>query len=160
MIYIHGEIYTELAREVLPDIMRDLADQGDLVVCSSGGDLDEAFALHDAMRQRTYQMPTLALGRCMSAAVLLVAAGAQGERKAGRNTTFMLHNVELEGAGDPKTLIRLAEVSERMMAKYARLLAQYSKRNRDHWQAMFDSGSDVFFTAGDAFDWGLIDKIV
>lgn len=132
----------------------------ELYVMSYGGDLDEAFALHDVTRTIPVPVHTVALGKCMSAAPLLVACGHKGKRWASENCQFMMHDCELEVAeGSPVAIQAHVEAAKAQMIRYAELLAKYTDKPKGHWTRMFQRKSDKFFTAEDALDWGLIDQI-
>ena len=133
----------------------------ELIISSYGGDLDEAFALHDVTRTLKVPITTLALGKCMSAAPILVACGQRGERYATENTLFMLHDAELDVPGDSTSNIRESvRVTEEMMARYATLLSRYTKkRDKRFWLRIFARKHDTFFGAEQALEWGIIDQI-
>ena len=132
----------------------------ELYVSSYGGDLDEAFALHDVTRTISAPVHTVALGKCMSAAPLLVACGAAGHRYVSENTTFMLHDCSLEvPEGSPSFVASHAAAAKAQMSSLARLLARYTKKNARHWAGIFAGKSDRFFTAEQAVAWGLVDQI-
>lgn len=132
----------------------------ELYVSSYGGDLDEAFALHDVTRTVKFPVHTVALGKCQSAAPLLVACGQRGERWAAENTTFMLHDCELAVAdGSPAYVLGHAEAARDQMKRYAQLLGKYTRKPAAHWSRMFRGKTDRFFSADDALAWGLVDQL-
>jgi len=132
----------------------------ELFVTSYGGDLDEAFALHDVTRTIKVPVHTVALGKCMSAAPLLVACGQKGKRWASENCQFMMHDCEVDvSEGSPAYIAAYVEAARTQMARYAELLAKYTDKPKGHWTRMFQRKSDKFFTADDALEWGLIDNI-
>ena len=132
----------------------------ELFVCSYGGELDEAFALHDVTRTIAVPVHTVALGKCMSAAPLLVACGQKGKRWASEHTQFMLHDCCLEPEeGSPVSIAAHVEAAKAQMTRYAELLAKYTDKHKGHWQRMFQMRSDKFFSAEEAQEWGLIDSI-
>jgi ATP-dependent Clp protease protease subunit len=135
----------------------------ELYVSSYGGELDEAFALHDVTRTIKAPVHTVALGKCMSAAPMLVACGQKGERYAAENTTFMLHDAIMEheeGDSDsPANVIAGAKLAMETMDRYASLLAKYTLKEKRFWKRIFDSKVDRFFTADQALEWGLVDGI-
>lgn len=131
-----------------------------LFVCSYGGELDEAFALHDVTRTIKVPVHTVALGKCMSAAPLLVACGEPGERWASEHTQFMLHDCSLEvDEGSPAFIAAHVAAARAQMVRYAELLAEYTTKKKTHWANMFKMRADKFFSAEEARDWGLIDNI-
>ena len=140
-------------------LMADQSDEPiDLFVASYGGNIDEAFALHDVTRTIKCPVHTTALGMCMSAAPLLVACGAQGNRYASENCEFMLHPASLEAEGTPSNVRGTAEATQRRCTRMNRLLAKYTKKDFRFW-SKFDRGDDHYFTAEQALEWGLIDAI-
>ena len=132
----------------------------ELFVCSYGGELDEAFALHDVTRTIKVPVHTVALGKCMSAAPLLVACGQKGYRWASEHTQFMLHDCALEPEeGSPVSITAHVEAAKAQMVRYAELLAKYTDKPKSHWTRMFSQRADRYFSAEEAQDWGLIDQI-
>lgn len=142
-------------------LMSDMSQEPiELFVCSYGGELDEAFALHDVTRTIKVPVHTVALGKCMSAAPLLVACGKKGQRWASEHTQFMLHDCCLElDEGSPTYIAAHVEAARAQMVRYAELLAKYTDKPKGHWSRMFQQRADKFFSAEEAVEWGLIDQI-
>lgn len=164
-IFLHGDVDEGAISKAIRGLylLADV-DQSpiDLYVCSYGGDLDEVFALHDVTRTIAAPIHTIALGKCQSAAPLLVACGEKGYRYASENVTFMLHDVSISDMPDhtsPIYLDRFADAARKQMATYARLLATYTKKPAAHWAMIFAGKSDRYFTAEQAVAWGLVDQV-
>ena len=163
-IFLHGDV-GEDSIGVAIRAMYLLSDMNEkepieLFVTSYGGELDEAFALHDVTRTIKVPVHTVALGKCMSAAPLLVACGQKGKRWASEHTQFMLHDCSLEvGEGSPVAIAAHVDAARAQMVRYAELLAKYTGKAKGHWTRMFQQRSDKFFSAEEALDWGLIDQI-
>lgn len=62
-----------------------------VIINSTGGDLYEAWAMIDLIKASPHTVKTVAIGSCMSAALLLFCQGSQDHRFAGSNTSFMSH---------------------------------------------------------------------
>ena len=163
-IFLHGGVDEDTIGKAIRGTYL-LADASsapiELYVSSYGGDLDEAFALHDVTRTISAPVHTVALGKCQSAAPLLVACGEKGFRYASENVTFMLHDVTLDVPENipPLYLKSLAEAAKVQMATYAKLLEAYSKMKARHWAGIFAGKSDRYFTADQAVAWGLVDHV-
>jgi len=162
-IFLHGDVEEDTiglairAMYLLSDMNKEPVE---LFVTSYGGELDEAFALHDVTRTIKVPVHTVALGKCMSAAPLLVACGKRGERWATAHTQFMLHDVTLdELEGSPVAITAHVEAARIQMVKYAELLARYTSKPKSHWTRMFAGRADRFFGADEALEWGMIDGI-
>lgn len=163
-IFLHGQIdegTIGLATRGLYVLNTISATQPvELYVSSYGGSLDDAFALHDVTRTISCPVHTVAIGKCQSAAPLLVACGQRSHRYATENTIFMMHNALIEGLeGSPKLMEIWSAVSSNQMKTYAKLLGKYTKMPARHWQRIFDSELDKFFTAEQAAEWGLVDSL-
>lgn len=164
-IYLHGGVDEDTIGKAIRAMyfLSDLDPEApiELFVSSYGGDLDEAFALHDVTRTVACPVHTVALGKCMSAAPMLVACGEEGQRYASEHTSFMLHAVSLHGMeGSTVEQIRdTAKETQAAVDDYINLLVQYSAKPRAHWARIFKKGSDTYFDASTALEWGLIDQI-
>jgi ATP-dependent Clp protease protease subunit len=62
-----------------------------LYINTYGGDLYEAFALIDIMKNSYHPISTVGIGAVMSAGFMIFASGAQGERYIGKNAGSMNH---------------------------------------------------------------------
>ncbi len=164
-IFLYGDVdETAIAKAIrgmylLSDVNKEPIE---LYVSSYGGDLDEAFALHDVTRTIAAPVHTVALGKCQSAAPLIVACGQKGYRYASENVAFMLHDVALSDLPNdvpPLYVERYAQAARAQVTTYARLLAAYTKKPARHWSSIFSGKSDKFFTAEQAVAWGLVDQI-
>ncbi len=163
-IFLHGGVDEDSIGMAIRAmyLMADMAEKEPitLFVCSYGGELDEAFAMHDVTRTIRVPVHTVALGKCMSAAPLLVACGHAGERWASEHTQFMLHDCLLEPEeGSPTFIGAHVEAAKAQMIRYAELLAKYTGKPKVHWTRMFSRRADKFFSAEEAMEWGLIDHI-
>lgn len=162
-IFLHGDVGEE-SIGVAIRAMYLLADMEkspiELYVTSYGGELDEAFAMHDVTRTIKVPVHTVALGKCMSAAPLLVACGEAGYRWASEHTQFMLHDCSLDaGEGSPIAIEAHVAAAKAQMVRYAELLEMYTNKPKAHWTRMFKRRADKFFSAEEALEWGLIDGI-
>lgn len=162
-IWLHGVVDEDTIGLAIRGmyLLDDLcAEPIELYVSSYGGALDEAFALHDVTRTIKSPVHTVALGKCMSAAPLLVACGQPGHRYATENCQFMLHDCDLEvPEGSPAYVSSHVAAAKAQMTTIAKLLGKYTKKPTRHWSSMFAGKIDRFFTADEAVAWGLVDQI-
>ena len=132
-----------------------------LYVNSQGGDLYEAFGLIDMMRNSQIPVRTIGYGSVMSAAFLIVASGASGERYVTKNCGIMCHQMS----------------AAEEMGKYHDIKAQRKETDRLN-QAMYDvlkettgldgriiktkllPAHDVYMTAEEMIAFGAADNIL
>jgi len=161
-IFLHGDVDEDTIAVAIRGmyLMADASDAPiELYVQSYGGNIDEAFALHDVTRTVRCPVHTIALGMCMSAAPFLVACGEPGHRFASENCEFMLHTASLEVEGTMNNVAGTAEAVRRRCERMDRLLAKYSNKPYRHWAKFSRACDDYYFTAEQALEWGLIDSI-
>ena len=163
-LYLHGDI-DEAEIGMIQRGMLTMAAQSDepidLWVSSVGGDVDEAFGLVDVMQLVDVPIHTVAWGKCLSAAPMLVAAGKPGMRLATKNTWFMLHPVRA-GLDEASSLDMrtYGDILEQSMQRYVDLLTEHSMMPKRHWSNLMRARTDRYFTAEMAEDWGVIDLVV
>ncbi len=163
-IFLHGDVGEDTIGIAIRGmyLLADLSDKPiDLFITSYGGELDESFALHDVTRTIRVPVHTVALGKCQSAAPLLVACGKKGERYASENCEFMVHDatIELQDDHTPSQLASYAAVVTLRTERMDRLLAKYTKRDYRHWKRLSAGRVDRYFTSEQAREWGVIDEI-
>lgn len=160
-VFLHGDVEEGTIGLVIRALywLAAGSDPVELFISSYGGQLDDAFALHDVTRTIAVPVHTVALGKCMSAAPMLVACGRPGERYATENTIFMLHDAWLYAEGRPRGVESVAQAAKVQMRTYSELLGQYTDKPASHWRRLMAKGSDEYFSAEQAVDWGLVDAI-
>lgn len=132
----------------------------ELFVGSFGGSEYEMFALYDVCRTLVSPVHTIAMGKCMSAAPLLVAAGEEGNRYATPNTFFMVHESWEDFGQKRMDELELDLKHYREMGKqWGMLMEKHSKKPAKFWLDICKKSGDHFFNAEQALEWGLIDHI-
>jgi ATP-dependent Clp protease, protease subunit len=132
----------------------------ELFVGSFGGSEYDAFALYDVMRSLKSPIHTTAVGCCMSAAPLLVAAGEAGHRYATPNTWFMVHQSWTDfDARRIDEIRKHVDHYEKMGDSWYELMAKHTKKDARFWRTQCEKVGDAYFDAEKAAEWGLIDHI-
>lgn len=131
----------------------------EVFISSYGGTIYDALALYDIMNTLACPIHTFAYGKCMSAAPLLLAAGAVGQRWVAPHVSFMHHDWlgELEGKGSE---IEAAVKHNEMLGKtWTNLIAKHTNKDFRWWNARAKRPADFYFSAEEALEWGLADQI-
>jgi len=132
----------------------------ELFIGSFGGSEYEMYALYDVIGTLSSPIHTTAIGKCMSAAPLLVARGEPGFRYATPNTWFMVHQ-----SWDDFGERRVDEIKkdirhyEEMGKKWYELMASHTNQTAAFWKKHCEQVGDKYFDAYQAQEWGLIDHI-
>jgi ATP-dependent Clp protease protease subunit len=135
-------------------------DPIELFVGSYGGCEYDMFALYDALRTLKSPVHTTAIGKCMSAAPLLVCAGKENHRYATPNTYFMVHiswiDPGIKRTDELKIDLRHIEDTHK---KWCVLMERHTKRDAAFWKAQCEKVGDRYFDAYTAQEWGIIDHV-
>ena len=160
-IFLHGDVDNDSIGTAIRGMYLMPGDASvELFVSSFGGDLEEVFALHDVTRTIRCPIHTVALGKCQSAAPLLVACGRKGQRWAAENARFMLHNSHIEDLeGTPKQVEVYRREIELLGDRFNTLLARYTNKDKRFWARLQSKDTDQYFDAAQALEWGLVDNL-
>lgn len=131
-----------------------------LFIGSLGGSDYEMLALYDVIHTLKSPVHTIAVGKCLSAAPLLVACGAKGHRFATPNTWFMVHQAS-DDFGNRKLGALEKEFKHmlNMERQWETLMAKHTNQSSEFWRKHCQNIGDKFFSAKQAKVWGLIDHI-
>ena len=132
----------------------------ELFIGSYGGEEYDMFALHDVTRTLESPISTFALGKCMSAAPLLVACGEKGKRCATENTFFMVHQswTDIDAKRIDAIGIDISHYKD-MASRWYKLMERYTKKPLEFWQRKCEEVGDFYFSSQEALEWGIIDFI-
>lgn len=131
----------------------------ELFISSYGGTIYDALALCDIIGTLKCPVHTFSYGKCMSAAVVLVACGERGHRWVAPHVSFMHHDWsdELEGKG--REILASVKHNETIGKQWTQLLASKSNKDFKWWDARGKKASDFYFGAEEALEWGVADQI-
>ncbi|WAL40585.1 ATP-dependent Clp protease proteolytic subunit [Brevibacterium sp. BRM-1] len=131
-----------------------------LYINSPGGSFTALTAIYDTMQYIKPQIQTVCLGQAASAAAVLLAAGAPGKRLALPNARVLIHQPAMEGQGQGQASdieIQAAEVL-RMRTWLEETLSHHSNKTPE--QISNDIERDLFLTAEQAKEYGLVDQVL
>lgn len=126
-------------------------------VSSFGGDVYSMFGIHDAMRNLKIKVNTLCIGPAMSAAAFLLASGT-GIRTVTRNSTVMFHQFSSHMEGKTEDLVKNMGQIKKLQERVNELLASYTKKPKSFWEK--ETKEDLYLTAQECLDYGVVDKII
>jgi ATP-dependent Clp protease protease subunit len=132
----------------------------ELFVGSFGGSEYDMFALYDVLQSIACPVSTVAIGKCMSAAPLLVAAGTLGHRWTMGNAQWMIHRGEGDyGASRIETAQADLDHYRSLDTRWFDLMSKHSNKTPGQWRKHCLSVGDKYFSAAEAVEWGLVDHI-
>jgi ATP-dependent Clp protease protease subunit len=131
-----------------------------LYINSTGGDLYQAFALIDVIKQSRHTISTVALGACMSAAFLIFAAGSKGQRFASKNTSFMCHQFSESMDNKYHDLKATMKENDTCNQRMIDILKEATGLTPSKIKAKLLPASDVYLTSEETINLGIADKLM
>lgn len=163
IVYLAGEVNEQSIAHVTATIIalanQDKTSPIKLIVSTYGGSIDEMFSLYDVMKYVPCPVHTIAIGKVMSAGVLLVAAGTKGSRLIGKSTRIMIHPISASMEGTVFTMENEMAETRRMQVLMEELLLAETKMTKAQLQAIMKKGHDTYLTAKEAVKLGIVDAI-
>jgi|TARA_R110002051_G_scaffold23599_1_gene59376 ATP-dependent Clp protease protease subunit len=137
-------------------------DDVDMYISSTGGAALDMFSIYDVMRltKAKIDISTIGIGKVMSAAVILMAAGTKGKRKVAKNCRVMLHTVIAGTHGTLHDLENEMEEVKYTQEKYIEILCKETKLTRAKLKKMFARNVNVYLSAEEAVEYGIADEVI
>jgi ATP-dependent Clp protease, protease subunit len=162
IVFIGQEFDDQLANIVVAQLLHLQSEDPDkdisIYVNSPGGAMHAAFAIYDTMQYVKPDVQTICFGIAMSAGSLILAGGAEGKRMALPNSRILIHQPTAGFQGQSTDIeIHAREVLENR-ARMERIYARHTGKPVDELHE--DMERDRFFTAEEAADYGLIDRVI
>jgi len=163
LVVLHGEVNEQSIYNVIVQLLL-LANQNHkpihLVISTYGGSVDEMFSLYDTIKFLPCPVHTIALGKVMSAGVLLLASGVKGKRMIGRSARIMVHPISGGVVGNVFEAMNEIKEFERLQELMANALLSETTMKKDEINALMKAGHDCFLTPEQAIKMGIVDKII
>ena len=120
------------------------------------------FGIYDLMRMIKKDCPisTFAIGKVMSAGVLLLAAGTKGKRKIGKNTRIMIHSIRGGHYGPVHLLENEMKETRWVQEQHINAIVTETNLTKRDLKKMLDKKVDVYLNAEEAVKMGIADIII
>jgi len=129
-----------------------------IYINSPGGSISAGLAIFDTMQFVNCDVETYCVGQAASMGAVLLAAGTKGKRFALPNSRIMIHQPWGSAYGTATDMtIRVDEIN-RLKNKLYEILAEATGKTSE--QVMKDSDRDLWLSADDAKEYGIVDNVV
>lgn len=165
MYVFMGEVDTESIKPIIEwilvenHVIKKRKKELLLMVCSSGGELESAFALIDVMKSSSVPIKTVGLGQIASAGLLIFLAGQPGRRILTPNTSILSHQYSWGSDGKHHELFAVTKefslVQQRMLNHYKLT----TRLDEETIRVKLLPPSDVYLSAEEAKQLGICDYI-
>jgi ATP-dependent Clp protease, protease subunit len=162
IVFLGTDVSDDIANLITAQLLFLEGEDGDkdiwLYINSPGGSVSAGMAIYDTMQFITPDVGTICLGMGASMGQFLLCAGAPGKRYALPHARIMMHQPSGGVRGQASDIAIQAE----QMAYTKKLMAERiaSHTGQTVQQIELDSERDRWFTAEQAKEYGIIDKVI
>lgn len=125
---------------------------------SPGGSVYAGLAIYDTMQMIPNRINTVACGVTASFGTVLLTAGSKGHRFALPNATIHMHQPLGGAEGQASDIEIQAKEILRLKSDLTGIMARHTGQTLD--TILHDTDRDRYFTAEQAVEYGLIDKVL
>ncbi len=129
-----------------------------LYINSPGGVISAGLAIYDTMRLVQCDVSTICVGMTASMGTVLLSGGKAGKRFALPNSTIHMHQPMGGAQGQASDIEIAAKEILRLQDKLRNILADNT--GQDYEKIARDTDRDIYLSADEARDYGLVDKVV
>ena len=162
IVFLGSEVDDDTANVIVAQLLFLEAEDPDqdiqLYVNSPGGSAYAGMAIYDAIQYVKPDVATTCVGMGMSAAALILCAGARGKRFALPNSKIMIHQGSAGFRGTPADIQIQAQEVLALTRRMAEIIAHHAQQSVE--RVLKDIDRDRFMTPEEAKEYGLIDAIV
>ena len=129
---------------------------------STGGDVNDALLIHDALRALDARITTRCYGYTASAATIIAQAASEGCREISANALYLIHNAVCASEGNAAELASRVELLRQTDAHIAGVYAARSGRPVATFEALMaeNNGSGRWLSPDEAIAAGLADRLI
>ncbi len=161
-ILISGSVDREMMDKATAKILylehQDSKSPITVYVNSPGGDADSGFAIYDLMRFACSPVRTVCAGLCASAGVIIFLGGNKGQRYSLPHSRFLIHQPSTGIQGQASDIEITAREIIKTRDKYNQIVSDETGVEAE--KISKDANRDFWMTAGEAIEYGLVDKII
>ena len=162
IIYLGTPISDDVANAVIAQLMclETMNPDTDISIYinSPGGSFTALTAIYDTMNYIPNDVATVGMGLAASMGQFLLCAGTKGKRYALPHARIMMHQPSSGMGGSASDIKIQAQQSLHIKKVLLDLIAEHTGQSVE--QVVADADRDRWFTADQAVEYGLVDKVV
>ncbi|MGA1557033.1 MAG: ATP-dependent Clp protease proteolytic subunit [Ilumatobacteraceae bacterium] len=162
VIMLGSDVNDEIANQICAQLLylegEDPSADIWLYINSPGGSVTAGMAIYDTMQFVGCDVAPVCVGLAASMGQFLLTAGAAGKRYTLPNSRIMMHQPLAGLRGQATDIAIQAEQLRFIKRRMAEMIAEHSGQPLEKIQA--DSERDRWFTADEAKEYGLVDKVI
>ena len=162
IVFVSGQIETGMANTIIAQLLflekEDSNEDIQMFINSYGGEVTAGMAIIDTMNYIKCDISTIAVGLAASMGTVLLANGTKGKRYALPNSKIHIHQPLGGVKGQASDIAIEAEEIIKTRESLYKILSQRTGKNIKMIEK--DADRDKYFTAKEAREYGIIDKVI
>ncbi len=162
IVFVGGVIDSTLANNIIAQLLflekENASEDIQMFINSRGGEVNSGLAILDSMNYIKPDVSTIAVGTSASMGAMLLAGGVKGKRYALPNSSILIHQPMGGVQGQASDMEIEAEQIVKTRTKLYKMLSDWTGQSEETIRK--DADRDKYFTAEEAKQYGLIDKII
>ena len=162
IIFLGTPIEDQVANLVVAQLLHLEAEDPEkdisIYINSPGGSIYSGLAIYDTMRFVKPDIATMCVGVAMSMGSLLLAGGTKGKRACLPNSRILIHQPSAGFEGQSTDIEIHAREILKVRARIDEIYAEHTGRTQE--EVRRDMERDRFFTAQQALEYGMIDRVL
>ena len=161
VVLLGSDVNDDIANQICGQLIFLEGENDDdvwLYINSPGGSVSAGMAIYDTMQFIGCDVATVCLGLAASMGQFLLTAGAPEKRFTLPNARLVMHQPSAGLRGQASDIAIQAEQFSYTKRRVAEIIAQHS--GQDVERIREDSERDRWFTAVEAKEYGLVDKVI
>ncbi len=162
IIFLGAPIDDQVANLIVAQLLHleseDAEKDISIYINSPGGSIYAGLAIYDTMQFIKPDVATICVGIAMSMGSLLLTGGAKDKRMALPNSRILIHQPSAGFEGQSTDIEIHAQEILKTRKRIDQIYAEHTGQSEE--QVHTDMERDRFFTAQQAGDYGLIDRVI
>ncbi len=162
IVFLGSPIDDAVANVIIAQLLFLEADNPDrdinIYINSPGGSVQAGLAIYDTMQFLNAPVATICMGMAASMGAFLLAAGAEGKRRALPNARIMIHQPSGGSYGTASDIEIQAKEILHARERLNQILATHTKQTVE--RIADDVDRDRFMSPEEALEYGIIDHVV
>ncbi len=162
IIFLGTPIEDQVANLVVAQLLHLEAEDPEkdisIYINSPGGSIYSGLAIYDTMNFVKPDIATMCVGVAMSMGSLLLAGGTKGKRACLPNSRILIHQPSAGFEGQSTDIEIHAREILKVRARIDQIYALHTGRSEE--EVRHDMERDRFFTAEQALEYGMIDRVL
>ncbi|MBN2471145.1 MAG: ATP-dependent Clp protease proteolytic subunit [Anaerolineae bacterium] len=162
IVFVGTPINDQIANLIVAQLLylnrEDDEKEIQMFINSPGGAIYAGLAIYDTMQQISAPISTVAVGVTASFGTVLLASGSHGRRFALPNATIHMHQPLGGAQGQASDIVIQAEEIVRLKKRLINVFVEHTGKDSSIIER--DTDRDIYMTAQQAVDYGLIDAVL